>query len=153
VSGTRDARTRYDNPLARIADAVPSRVAEATSIAARAIGAAAAAYIAFDQSYDPTQAFAAGVIAVALASLIPVPAPWRMALAAFGAGVLFFGGALLLHEAAGVVMLVAGTVAAAATFVVGHRREDAVGLPVAAFFVAAGATIGWVAVILFMVEG
>jgi hypothetical protein len=153
MSSANEAGVGYDNPLARIADAVPLGVADGTSIAARAIGAAAALYIAFDQSYDPTQAFAAGVIAVALASLIPVPAPWRTALAAFGAGVLFFGGALLLHEAAGVVMLVAGTVAAAATLVVGHRREDAVGPPIAAFFVAAGATIGWVAFILFMVEG
>lgn len=141
------------NPLVRLAESVPARAALLASIALRLVGAAAALYLAFDQSYDPTQAMTIGIAVAVATSLAPVGRAWGAWLSAFGSGAVFFGGALLLSEAAGLVMLISGALAGGAVVVAAHRDGSAVDVPVAGFFVAAAAAIGGIAIILFTIEG
>ena len=143
------------NPLSRIALEAPAALGPAISIGARVIGAALALYIAQDQSYDRTQAFAAGLVVIAALSIVPMPRGIGGFAPALAAGALFFGGAALAREtpAAGVTILIAGATAACGALIANHRSGAT---PVAAligFFAALPALIAAVALIALTVEG
>ena len=141
------------NPLAQAAEVVPDGAGYALSIAARLAGALASLYIAIDQSYDRTQALAAGAAVIALLKLVPLPPTASVWLSSLGAGVLFFGGSLLLGYEAGVVMLAAGAIGALAGLLQSHRGGNQLVAAVSAFFMGSGITAAGVALILFTIEG
>lgn len=141
------------NPLAQAVEGVPDGAGYALSIGARVAGALASLYIAIDQSYDRTQALAAGAAVIALISLVPLPSAARAWFSSLGAGVLFFGGSLLLGYEAGVVMLAAGAIGALAGLLQSHRGESQLVAAVSAFFMGSGITAAGVALILFTIEG
>jgi hypothetical protein len=141
------------NPLSRMAVEAPAMLGPALSIAARVAGAALAAYIASDQSYDRTRIFAIGVAALALISIIQTPPAARVTLSALASGLLFFAGALLLDQAAGIGMLAAGAAAICGVLIGHHRGGGMPGEPIGGFFFGLGLTVLWVAVIIFTVEG
>lgn len=146
------ARPSASNPLTQVTSALPEGAARWISIGARAIGAALALYIAFDQSYDRTQVLCAAIIVATLATLPPLT---RMASFAsgLGSGILFFSGSLLWAQAAGKGMLVVGCIAVAATLIDAHQRKGDIGTPIAGFFFGLGATLAAVTAILFTVNG
>ena len=123
------------------------------SIVARLAGAALAAYIASDQSYDRTQIFASGVGAFAAISIVPPPPPARIMLAALASGALFFAGALVLDQSAGIGMMLAGAAAIVGVMIANHRNGGAPGTPIGGFFFGLGLVAVWVALIIFTVEG
>jgi hypothetical protein len=147
------ARGTGANPLAQLAGTVPPGVAAFASIVLRLAGAGAALYVAMDQSYDPTQALTIGIITVVVASLAPVAGSWRARLAAFGAGAIFFGGAVLLRQPAGALMLAAGGIAGCASMIQAYHRGERIDGAVAAFFVAAAAALGGIVTIIFTIDG
>jgi hypothetical protein len=139
------------NPLARLARAVPSATGITLSLGARLAGVALAATIAVEQSYDRTRLFAVAVAALALFSCLPLSAGLRGRLAWLGAGLLFFGGALLAGLGTGLLVLLCGAVAAtgAAIDEQHHRRRT----DVPSFFMGFGITAGLVVLIVLAVEG
>lgn len=141
------------NPLTQAAEAVPDHVGYALSICARVAGAFASLYIAIDQSYDRTEALAAGAAVIALLSLMPLSAPARSWFSSLGAGVLFFGGSLLLGYEAGVVMLAAGAIGALAELLQSLRTGKQPVTPLSAFFMGSGVIAAGVALILLAIEG
>ena len=141
------------NPLARAAEAVPDGAGHALSIGARVIGALASLSIAIDQSYDRTQALAAGAAMIALLSLVPLPSTGRVWFSSLGAGGLFFGGSLLLGYEAGVAMLAAGAIGALAGLLQSHRDGSQLAAAVSAFFMGSGITAAGVALIILTIEG
>ena len=141
------------NPLARAAEAVPDGAGYALSIGARVAGAVASLYIAIDQSYDRTEALAAGAAVIALLTLVPLSPSASAWFSSLGAGVLFFGGSLLLSYEAGVVMLAAGAIGALAGLLQSHRSGNQPVAAVSAFFMGSAVTAAGVAVIILTIEG
>lgn len=127
------------NPLTRVARALPERSGSLLALGARIAGSAFAIAVAAQQSYDRTRALAVVLAAVALLSCVPVPGWLRDRLPWLGAGVLFFGGALLAHLDAGKALLLCGALAAAAVAVdeQQHRRPTTV----SAFFTGLGVVV------------
>ncbi len=145
--------TAASNPLARLALEAPPMLSILLSIGGRLAGTALAAYIASDQSYDPTQVFVTGVAAFALLTLVPAPRGARVALSALASGVLFLGGALLVNQAAGVAMLIAGAAAVLGVLMSSRRAGGELTPPLGGFFAGFGLTALWVIAIIFTVEG
>ena len=122
-----------DNPLARLAQAIPANAALAVSLVARLVGAAALIYYAYDQDvlfpsrhFPRTWVFAAGTAGMALVSIAPMllarERGLMIMLASLGGGVLVFAGANLASRPPGVVALIAGIVAWAAYSAVAYQR-------------------------------
>lgn len=141
------------NPLARIALEAPALFGPAISIGARGVGAALALYIAQDQSYDRTQVFAAGLVVVAVLSVVPMPRGIGGFASALAAGALFFGGAMLWDQAAGIAMLIAGAAAACGALIANHRAGASPAAGVAGFFIGLGLDVAGVVAIALTVEG
>ena len=147
------ATNTASNPLSRIALESPPLLGVALSVIARLAGAALAAYIASDHTYDRTQIFASGVGAFVLISIVPAPLPARVMLASLASGSLFFGGALLLDQAAGIGMTVAGAAAIVGVMIAHHRDGGMSAAPIGGFFFGLGLVAVWVALIIFTIEG
>jgi hypothetical protein len=117
----------------------------------RAAGVVLALFVTADQSYDPTQVFGTALATIVGLSLIPVSA--RTLLGGLGAGVLFFGGALLWAQAAGVAMLALGAIAGVASAIDAlHQRRD-VTATVVVFFAALALVVAATVTIILTVEG
>lgn len=142
---------RAVNPFARAALALPARSGHLLSVAARSAGGALALAITLDQEFERTRALALAVSLLALASFVPLPDRWRARLAWIGAGLLFFGGALLAHLALGKFLLATGALAALGAAVEDHRRGRMPG--VASFFTGFGLTTAVVITIVLSIEG
>lgn len=144
------------DPSASLASAVPAWAGRALFVAAVAIGALLALFIAQDESYDPTQVFsvvvAAGTVALAAAAFVVGGGTGAFA-AGLASGLLFFGGALLWGQDAGRAMLVCGALALAGIVFDQHRREADLSAPIGAFFVGLGAVVAAVFVIILTIEG
>jgi hypothetical protein len=95
-----------------MARALPPRIGTVTALVARITGAALAAGVAVDQTYEGTRIFASVIAALVLLCCLPFPSRVRGRLAWLGAGLMFFGGALLAHIPAGMLLLVCGALAA-----------------------------------------
>jgi hypothetical protein len=141
------------NPLSAIAEAVPARAAILTSIAARLAGAALAAYIAYDETYDPTQVFASALAIAMLLSAAAELTATRIWSATGGAGVLFFSGTMLTSVDGGVAILALGALAGAAALTAAYHERYAMLWPLAAFFIGGAATAAGVVLIILTVEG
>lgn len=128
--------TASANPLAAVSNVVPQRAAWLASIAGRLLGAALALAVALDQSYDPTQVFTVAIAAAVVATLVPLRGSLPGVAAGFGAGLVFFAGAVLNHMPAGVAMLIVGVVAGAAAAAFSHRAGRDATLPAVAFVAA-----------------
>lgn len=100
------------NPPARLARALPAGIGVTVALLARIAGIALAITVAATQSYDPTRVFAATIAGLVAFTCGPLPARLRGRLTWLGAGLVFFGGALLVHIPAGALMLVCGVLAA-----------------------------------------
>ena len=139
------------NPLIRLARALPSGAGPALSLGGRIAGAVLAAAVAGDQSYDRTRIFAIAIAALAALSCVPFAARLRGRLGWAGAGLVFFGGALLGGFGAGLLMVLCGTLAAIGAAVQEQQREQHTEVP--SFFMGFGATAALVAIIVLAVEG
>ena len=140
------------NPLVRISASIPPATLRGASIAGRVFGAALALLVAFDQSYDPTQAFTAIAAGLVLTTLVQVRGAWGDVLAAFGAGLVFFSGTVLTHFQPGIGMLAVGLLAGLATFTFAYRLGRDATLPAVAFIGAALVTAPLQAAIVFAFE-
>ncbi len=140
------------NPLSRLAFSVPGQTARAASLVGRIFGAGLAVAIAFDQSYDPTQAFTLTVAALVLATAVPARGSRGDWLAAIGAGIVFFAGAVLTHLGFGLAMLAMGSVAAAGTFAFAHQEQRDVTLPGLLFVAAVSLTAALQVAVVFLFE-
>jgi len=140
------------NPVASFAERIPLQSLRAASIAGRIFGALLLVAVAFDQSYDPTQVFVLVLAAAVALTLVPVSGAPGDSLAAFGAGLVFFAGAVLTHLAPGLGMLAMGLLSGLATFALAarHRRDPI--LPAIAFVAASLVTAGLQVVIVFTFE-
>lgn len=146
-----DLIQRPSNPLARVARLVPTGTATPLGLAARIGGAALAVVLATDEPYRRTRLFAAGLALLALATFLPLSRTLRGRLAWLGAGVFFFGGALLAGRTAGMLILLCGVVAALGVVVDEQhtgRRTD-----VPSFFIGFGLVSLLVAVLVLGVDG
>jgi|GEM_PF-4729253 len=141
------------NPLSRLAWSVPAQAAPLGSVLGRLLGALAVAAVVFDQSYDATQVFA-GVVAglVVAASLVPARGTTADCLAAFGAGLAFFAGAVVTHLELGVAALAAGSLAGLAALAAAHRARRDATLPAVAFLGAVLLVGGLQVLIVFTFE-
>lgn len=139
------------NPLIRLARALPSGTGTALSLGGRVAGALLAAAIAVDQSYDRTRLFAIAIAALTLLSCLPFAARFRSRLAWAGAGLTFFGGALLAGFGAGLLMVLCGAFAAIGAAVDEQQRGRRTEVP--SFFMGFGVTAALVAIIVLAVEG
>jgi hypothetical protein len=140
-------RTTPTNPARAWIRTLPDDSGHIVSMAARAVGAALAAWIAVTVGFTPTRLLAAFLAAAATLSLVPLPGRWFVRLPWHGAGALFFGGALLAHLPAGVAIAALGALAALAEVVDDVQRDRPTGVP--SFFTGFG--IVAVAVIALMV--
>ena len=148
------SETRTDaNPLAAFAADAPPALAGVLSVGGRIVGAAMAAYIAADQSYDLTQVFAIGLAVVAIASCAPMPGGLGILLSGLAAGTLFFGASLLVDQAAGVGMLLAAVAAVAGVLMQAYRRGADPVSPLGAFFFGLGVTAAWWSLTFLITEG
>jgi hypothetical protein len=137
---TRITRHRH-NPPTGAALALPSWTGRRLSIVARLTGATLALFIA-GESFDGAQTFAVVIALLTLAGLLPAPSGLARRLPWVGAGVLFFGGALLAHLALGQLVIVAGVLAAAAAAIDDQQQRRTTGA--LAFF----ATFGLMALVV-----
>ena len=145
--------TTMTNPLARMATAVPEPVAMGASIAGRVLGALLLLAIAFDQSYDRTQAFAPVIALLAIASCAPVAPRLMFWIAGLGSGLVFFAGTVLTHLDAGVGTLLAGLIAGIGTAAWNTHREQTA-WPAAVSFLFAVAPLGAIMMgFFFTIEG
>ncbi|MGH7754631.1 MAG: hypothetical protein ACREN5_17635, partial [Gemmatimonadales bacterium] len=103
------------------------------SIAARLAGVALALWYAYDQDtlfpgehFPRTWSIVGVTCALALVSCVPARIPGSAVVAAFGAGMLIFGGANLAPRGVGVGVVIAGVVAALAVAAWNHRRGEPV---------------------------
>jgi hypothetical protein len=152
------------SPIAAFADALPAWAPPLLSDGGRLLGALVAIWVAADQDYDRTVVVAIGVAVVALATLdvqwrIAANAGWLPAgarpwMAGFGAGAVFFAGALLAEVGAGAWLLPLGAAAGIGALLAGYRsgRDDALAV-VVSFFAAAPALLGAIVLIALVVEG
>lgn len=140
------------NPLARLSGTMSLPALRGASVAGRIFGAGMALLIAFDQSYDPTQVFTVAVALVIVASLAQPPGALGDALAALGAGIVFFAGSVLTHFQPGMVMLAMGLLAGLAALAFAHRSGRDVTLPAGAFIAGALLTAPLQAAIVFAFE-
>lgn len=141
---TARAATSAINPLARLAASVPERLAAGVAIGAKLLGSALALYYAYDQDrlfpaehFPRTWAFVIAVVAVALVSAAPGRYRGAAFVAAFGAGMLLFGGANLAYRGTGIAAAVCGAVAWLAGAGVAYRRGESV------LWSLAGLVAGW----------
>jgi len=125
----------------------------ALSIGGRLVAAVAALFVAADQTYDPTQVFAIGLAAIAIARLAPLRGSLGTWITGLAAGTLFFGAALLIAQVAGILMLLAAIASIAGIVIVSHRAGSDLGSPLGAFFFGLGATVAWWSLTFFIVEG
>ena len=139
------------NPLARTALTAPSWLGQALSLAGRALGGGLALVVAAGEDYDRTRLLGVALAVATLASFAPVPPRFRGRAAWIGAGLLFFGGALLTSLAAGLAMLATGAVAALGAALDDEHRGRPTGVP--SFFTGFGLTLAIVTVIVLTVEG
>jgi hypothetical protein len=139
------------NPLARVALGLPVRTGFVLSLVGRVAGIVLALAVIGDQDYDRTRAFAGVVAALAALSLIPRPTGLARRLTWVGAGVLFFGGALLASIALGKLLILSGVIAAAGAAIEDRQQGRMTGAP--SFFAGFGLVSVMVAVIVLMVEG
>jgi hypothetical protein len=139
------------NPLARAALTLPSRTGLALSLVGRIAGIALALAIVGDQDYDRTRAFAGAVMALAALSLIPRPVGLARRLLWVGAGVLFFGGALLGSMALGKLLILSGAIAALGAAIEDRQQGRMTGVP--SFFAGFGLVSLVVATIVLTIEG
>ena len=107
-----ESATANPNPLARWARSLPAGIGVAVALVARIAGIALTIAVVLTQTYEPTRIFAATIAILVGFTCIPVPTRFRAWLTWFGAGLVFFGGALLAHIPAGVLMLLCGSLAA-----------------------------------------
>jgi hypothetical protein len=139
------------SPLARVALRLPARTGLALSLAGRVAGIALALVLAGDQDYDRTRAFAGAVAVLAVLSLLPRPGWLGRRLPWIGAGVLFFGGALLASMMLGKLLLLSGVIGALGAAIEDRQQGRMTGAP--SFFAGLGIVSVVVAVIVLMVEG
>ncbi len=139
------------NPLRRVALALPAGVGRLLSLASRIAGGALAVAIAVAQDYDRTRAFAVVLTVVALVSCLPLGGWLRERLPWLGAGVLFFGGALLAQVGLGRWVLLCGALAAVGAAI--DEGQDRRQTRVAAFFTGFGLIVLAVAAIVLGIEG
>ena len=127
--------------------------AAAVGIAGDDGGAAVAAYIAFDEAYDPTQVFASVLAIALLISFVLDLTPLRAWSASGAAGALFFSGSMLASVDGGVAILTLGAVAGVASAIAAwHDRREV--LPSLASFFAGGIASALVVVLIILtVEG
>lgn len=125
--------TAASNPLSRFAFQFPPATSRGASIAGRLFGAGLALAIAFEQSYDPTQAFTTAVALLVIATLLPTRGALGDWLAAVGAGLLFFAGTVFTHLGPGIGLMAMGAIAGAGSFALAHREGRDVTLPAVAF--------------------
>jgi len=134
-----EMETTAKNPLANLAQSIPQQTARGASVAGRLFAAGLAMTVAFDQSYDPTQVFVVVVAALVAATVVPLTGALGDIAAGLGAGLAFFGGAVLTHLAPGLAMLAIGAFAGLGAAVVAakaNRDATLVGIGfVAAVFV------------------
>ena len=145
-------QTNPVNPLARLALAVPGLAARGASVAGRILGAALAAGIALQESYDPTQVFvlvAGTLITCTLAARPGARGDWA---AAFGAGTAFFAGAVLNHLSPGVGMMAMGLIAFCGGAAWAYRSGRDVTLPCVAFLGAVFVTAALQVALVFLFE-
>jgi hypothetical protein len=142
---------QHDNPLARVALAAPPALGRAMSIGGRAAGAAFAIAVAAGQSFERTRALAVVIAVLALVSLLPVPRQIARRLPWPGAGVVFFGGALLAPLAGGILMVAAGAVAALGAAIDDRHAGRMTGVP--SFFTGFGLMAVAVVAIVLGIEG
>lgn len=147
-----EATVSKPNPLARLSESISLPVLRGASIAGRIFGAGMALLIAMDQSYDPTQVFAAVVAIAILATLVPLRGSAGDVIAALGAGIAFFAGTVLTHFQPGMGMLAMGLLAGLASFAFAYRSGRDVTLPAGAFIAAALLTAPFQAALVFAFE-
>lgn len=138
-----------EQPLTRLALALPAWLPAALSYGGRLAGTALALAVLLDQSYGRTRVLAAALAATALLSLLPLPGRAGRWLPWLAAGMLFFGGALLAHLPAGIALIVAGALAAAGVAAGERRRGEPNG--VAAFFAGLGLLLATVTLTVLLV--
>lgn len=146
------AATTPSNPLSRLSEAVPENLLRTVSMGGRAAGALLGLWVAFDQTYDPTQVFTVAVAAVILATLVPLARGWGDVAAGFGGGLVLFAGTVLTHLAPGVLMLIAGAGSGLAAVAFAQRGNRDATLPALAFVAAAFFTGPLQAAIVFWFE-
>jgi hypothetical protein len=146
-----DTNTPRPNPLARAAAAIPTGVGWMLSNAGRAFAIALAILVAVDQSYTRTRTFAVVVAVVVAITLIPLAGRWFSRLMWLGAGMTFFGGALLAHLTTGKLMLLAGVLAATGAAIADQHAHRPTG--VAWFFTGSGLVAALIAAIVLGIEG
>jgi hypothetical protein len=119
------------NPVQRLAESVPEEAAYAVSVAAKLAGVALALWYAYDQDtlfpgehFPRTWTIVLLTSVVALVSCIRGRYRGNAIVAAFGAGMLIFGGANLAHRPVGVAVVLCGVVAALAVAAWNHRRGE-----------------------------
>jgi hypothetical protein len=141
------------NPLAGLALSAPAWLASSLSTAGRLLGLATAIFIAADQSYDPTQVFAGGVGAIVLICFVPLRRTLGTAVAALGAGTLFFSASLLLGQGAGVAMMIFAVVAIIGSLMGARRDDEDLAWPAVAFFSGLALTFAWWSIVYIAFEG
>jgi hypothetical protein len=139
------------NPLARWAGSLPNGIGATVALLARIAGIALAIAVALSQSYDPTRVFATTIAALVALSCIPFPIRNRGWLTWLGAGLAFFGGALLAHIPAGALMLLCGALAAVGAAVDEQQRSRR--SAVLFFFVGFGVSMAVAVAIILSFEG
>jgi hypothetical protein len=139
------------NPLVRVARALPAGAGWPLALGARIAGGALAIALAADQTYDRTRTLAGVIAALALVSCLPLGGSLRERLPWIGAGVLFFGGALLAGLTAGLLVLLCGAIAALATAI--QEQHDRRASAVPSFFTGLGVTLVAVVAIVLGIEG
>ncbi len=140
------------NPVLGLVAGIPTQTLRAASIAGRIFGAGLLIAVAFDQSYNPTDVFTIGLAIAVLVTLVPLPGWWADSLGAFGAGLVFFSGAVLTHLAPGLGLLAMGLVAGLAGFAFAHRNHRDAVLPAIIFLAAVGVVGAFQAFIVFNIE-
>ncbi|MGH2583671.1 MAG: hypothetical protein ACRDJE_02020 [Dehalococcoidia bacterium] len=141
----------HPNPLTRVARSLPADLGPALAVGGRIAGVAAALALALDQSYDRTRALALALAVITALTLAPLPARLRAQLPWLGAGVLFFGGALLTSFTVGWLILVSGAVAALGATLQEQRSGRPTAVP--AFFMGFGMIVLFVAAIVLGIDG
>lgn len=144
--------TKQDvNPLARVVLSLPEGAGLIVSLAARFSGIVLALLVIGNQSYDRTRAFAGAVAVLVALSLTSRPRGAARRLPWIGAGVLFFGGALLGSLTLGKLLILCGVIAALGAALEDRRQARMTGVP--SFFAGFGIVSLTVAAIVLTVEG
>lgn len=140
------------NPLADLAVRLPAALPERGSAVLRFAGALVLFGIAANEDYDPTQIFAMFCGLVGLATLVPLPRRGAPSVSLFGAGMLFFAGAVLTHMGPGVALLLLGAGAGVSGFAALAKAGRSASVPALAFLVAVFVTGAAQAAVVFAVE-